>query len=81
MAIHALIEDQGLVWKNGVLLKKNEARAEVIEYYGKREITIRVNGALPRDLMTVIAYELDAINATYHDLKFSKRIPCNLPGL
>ncbi|MDJ0901322.1 MAG: COR domain-containing protein [Xenococcus sp. MO_188.B8] len=65
------------VWKSGVVLAKNNAKAEVIENYGKREITIRVSGDKQRDLMILVTYELDKINASYRRLKYKKLIPCN----
>lgn len=57
--------------------KKVINKAEIIEDYGKREITIRVVGNDKQRLMTVIAYELDEINNSYTRLKYQKLIPCN----
>jgi hypothetical protein len=65
------------VWKSGVILEKDRTRAEVVEYYGKREIKIRVAGQYRKELMTIVTYELDRIHASYRRLKFSKLIPCN----
>jgi internalin A len=65
------------VWKSGVLLEKDRTRAQVIEYYGKREIQIRVVGSHKKELMTIIIHELDRIHETYKRLKFDKLIPCN----
>ncbi|NEP80259.1 MAG: GTPase, partial [Okeania sp. SIO3B3] len=78
VAMHKDIEKQEYVWKSGVILKKNRARAEVIEYYGKREIKIRIYGQQKRDLMTIVTHELDKIHASYNNrLKYNKLIPCN----
>jgi len=49
----------------------------VIEYYGKREIKIRVSGRHKRDLMTIVTHELDKIHDSYKRLKYNKLIPCN----
>ena len=65
------------VWKSGVVLEKDKTRAEIIEYYGKREIQIRISGLHKKDLMTIISHELDKIHNTYKHLKFDKKIPCN----
>ena len=46
------------VWKSGVILKKDDTLAEIIEYYGKREIRIRINGKSKRDLLAIIAHEM-----------------------
>jgi len=65
------------VWKSGVILKKDDTISELIEYYGKREIKIRIVGKYKRDFMTIITHELDKIHDSYNRLKYSKMIPCN----
>jgi small GTP-binding protein len=78
VAMHEDIEEQKYVWKSGVILKRNEARAEVIEHYNIREIKIRVSGRQKRDLMTIVTYELDKIHNSYNNrLKYNQLIPCN----
>jgi internalin A len=77
VAMHPLILHRESVWKSGVILEKDKTRAEVIEHYGRREIQVRVSGKNKRDLMTVVAYELDKIHASYRQLRFSKLVPCN----
>ncbi|MEH2179317.1 COR domain-containing protein [Nostoc sp.] len=77
VAIHELINEQKCVWKSGVVLSKDQTKAEVIEYYGKREIKIRVSGRHKRDLMTIVTHELDKIHKSYKRLKYNKLIPCN----
>jgi hypothetical protein len=77
VTMHEWITDQRCVWKSGIVLDKNSARAEVIENYGKREIKIRIAGKNKIDLMTIVMHELDKIHATYKRLKYSKLIPCN----
>ena len=65
VAMHKHIEQQRYVWKNGVILRKNKTRAEVIEYYSQQEIIIRVSGVEKRSLMTIITQKLDEINYAY----------------
>ncbi|MDY7002640.1 MAG: COR domain-containing protein [Cyanobacteriota bacterium] len=78
VAMHKYIEEQKYVWKSGVILNKNQTRAEAIEYYSKREIKIRVSGQQKRDLMTIVTHELDKIHGSYNNrLKYNKLIPCN----
>ncbi|MEH2404990.1 COR domain-containing protein [Nostoc sp.] len=77
VAMHELITEQKCVWKSGVVLSKDQTKAEVIEYYGKREIKIRVSGRHKRDLMTIVTHELDKIHDSYQRLKYNKLIPCN----
>jgi internalin A len=38
------IEEQNNVWKSGVILSKDETRAEIIEFYEKKKINIRISG-------------------------------------
>ena len=77
VAMNPMIAGQDLVWREGVILEKDETRAEVIENYGKREIKVRVTGKHRRDIMTIVLYEIDIINSAYTKLTFSKWIPCN----
>ncbi|NET45691.1 COR domain-containing protein [Okeania sp. SIO2B3] len=78
VAMNEDIEEQKYVWKSGVILNKNQTRAEVIEYYGKREIKIRISGQQKRDLITIATHELDKIHGSYNNrLKYNKLIPCN----
>ncbi len=77
VAMHELMNEQQCVWKSGVVLSKDQTKAEVIEYYGKREIKIRVSGHHKRDLMTIVTHELDKIHDSYNRLKYNKLIPCN----
>ncbi|WP_442948803.1 hypothetical protein [Nostoc sp.] len=77
VAMPELMNEQQCVWKSGVVLSKHQTKAEVIEYYGKREIKIRVSGHHKRDLMTIVTHELDKIHDSYQRLKYNKLIPCN----
>jgi len=49
VAMHSLIADQNRVWKSGVVLEEDRTRVEVVEYYGKREIKIRIAGNYKKD--------------------------------
>lgn len=75
--MHELIADLCCVWKSGAVLEKDQTKAEVIEYYGKREVSIRVQGKHKKELLTIVTYELDKIHSSYKSLKYSKMIPCN----
>jgi len=76
---HPWIEYQTCVWKTGVVLSKDGARAEVIELYRyhKGEIRVRIMGNRKRDLLTTIRHELDKIHASYERLKYKTLVPCN----
>lgn len=75
--IHQLIYEQKYVWRNGVILSKDNTQAEVIEYYDKREVKIRVAGDHKRDLLTIVTHELDKLHQSFNRLKCHKLIPCN----
>jgi len=77
VAMHRFIAEQKHVWKSGVILEKDQTWAEVIEYYGKREIKIRISGKHKKELMAIVIYELDKVHALYRRLKYSQLIPCN----
>ncbi|WP_236507636.1 COR domain-containing protein, partial [Tychonema sp. BBK16] len=67
-----------IVWRDGVILADNYAKAEVIENYDQREIRIRVSGNHKKSLLERIRHELWKIHATYDDrLKYKEFIPCN----
>ncbi|MBG1240332.1 COR domain-containing protein, partial [Nostoc sp. NZL] len=74
---HPWIEQQKLVWKNGVVLNKDQTRAEVIENYNQREIKIRVTGNRKKELMAVITHELEKIHNSYERLQYQTLVPCN----
>ncbi len=71
------IENQDHVWKNGVILADNWARAEVIEYYPQKEIYIRVSGTNKKPLLEIIRHELWKIHQSYEKLQYKELIPCN----
>ena len=78
VATHRLIANQDWVWKTGVILQDADARAEIIEHYQRREITIRVQGGQKRDLLTKIGYEFEKIHSDFPDrLQIKQLIPCN----
>ncbi|MEL6442593.1 MAG: COR domain-containing protein [Cyanobacteria bacterium J06621_8] len=77
VTMHQYIERQDRVWKTGVVLVKDKAKAEVIEYYGRRKIEIRISGANKKDLMTLITYEIDKLSDSFNRLNYIKQIPCN----
>jgi internalin A len=83
--MHKLI-DSDLVWKEGVILKDEHARAEVIEAYYKSEIRIRIAGKLKKPLLENIRHEFRKIHDSYnkpedppenHRLRYQEFIPCN----
>jgi internalin A len=77
VATNMLIENQRIVWRSGVVLQSPNARAEIIEYYGKREIRVRISGHERRGLMAIVLHHFEVILATFNRLKYNILIPCN----
>jgi internalin A len=74
--MHRLI-DSDLVWKDGVILTKDNTRAEIIEAYYKNEIRIRISGKLKKPLLESIRHEFSKIHDSYERLRYQEFIPCN----
>ncbi len=72
-----IAEKQTLVWRSGVVLERNNTRAEIIENYGAREIKICIAGQDRRDLMTEIMCKLNEIHDSYYNLQYEIELPCN----
>ncbi|MEG4628778.1 leucine-rich repeat domain-containing protein [Microcoleus sp. AR_TQ3_B6] len=67
-----------IVWREGVLLADNYAKAEVIENYDQRKISIRVSGTQKNYLLNRIRHKLWEIHDDYDKrLKYEELIPCN----
>jgi internalin A len=83
--MHKLI-DGDLIWTEGIILKDENARAEVIEAYYKNEIRIRIAGKLKKPLLENIRHEFRKIHDSYnkpkdppekHRLRYQEFVPCN----
>ncbi|MBL7795269.1 MAG: TIR domain-containing protein [Saprospiraceae bacterium] len=76
--LHRYIRDENREsWRTGVILHRGDSKAKMAETYGSRNIHIRAVGAESKELLTVIAEEVDRLNATYDNLRVKKLIPCN----
>jgi len=64
-------------WRYGVLLHHDETRALVREHYFDRKIAIIVTGAHKRELLSVIRYQIEEINAKFDGLAVEEMLPCN----
>lgn len=72
-----IAEGQTLVWKEGVILEYKDAKAEVIETYRDNEIHIRVSGSQGKELLTIIAHNIDELNGAFEKIRVDKLVPCN----
>ena len=75
--IHPWIEEQKQVWRSGVIINKDQTRAEIIQNYNQREIKIRVAGNRKKELLTIITHELEKIHLSFERLEYDTLVPCN----
>ncbi len=75
--MHRYISNIEKVWKKGVNLERENTFAEITETYARNEITIRIKGNHKKELMTIVAEEIDKINSLYEGIQVDKMIPCN----
>ena len=75
--MYKYIDNHDWVWRNGVVLRRENTRAEVIERLFERRIVIRFSGREVAEFRAVIADALDEISQSYHKLKYEKLLPCN----
>ncbi len=73
---HRYIHNQYHVWRSGVILRRNDTYAEVIESIYDREIRIRIGGDAPGNLMVLLTEELEKVHARFRNLEIEKEIPC-----
>ena len=74
--LYRYIENHDWVWRNGVILKRGNSRAEIIENLFERRIYIRFSGKSIAELRAIITDELETISKSYHSLKYEKMVPC-----
>jgi hypothetical protein len=58
-------------------IKKDETKAEIVEYYNNREIIVKIFGKCKRKLNTIIMYELEKIHQSFNRLNYEIELPCN----
>lgn len=75
--MHRFIQNNRLLWREGVIVEKDNERALIKEVYEKKEIQIFVAGNQPRIFLTIIVEELDKINSSFPKINLKKEIPCN----
>jgi len=77
VALNHLIAEQELVWKSGVILERDSTRAEIIEDYPHRKISVRIAGPDTRGMFAILDDQLDRIHKSFNRLKYEKYLPCN----
>jgi len=76
VALHYQIAGN-LLWRTGAVFEYEGSRAEVIEVYRRRLLTIRIRGGDPRVLLGLIDHELGIIHRSYPGIRFKKSTPCD----
>lgn len=77
VAMHRLIAGGKLVWKTGVVLERDGARAEIVEDYSQRRIRVRVSGAAPYGLLAIVDEQLERLHTSFPRLKYERFLPCS----
>jgi hypothetical protein len=74
------IADQAMVWRAGAVFEREGSRAEAIEDYSLRRITVRATGPDVRGLVTIVDDRLEDIHRSFPRLKYEKYLSCTCPG-
>jgi internalin A len=77
VALHYQIPPGGPLWRSGAVFEYEGSRAEVIEVYRRRQLTIRIRGGDPRVLLGLIDHQLGMIHRSYSGIRFKKFMPCD----
>jgi hypothetical protein len=76
--MHRFVPRPELAWVSGVLFERDDTQLLVTTTAKGSEITLRARGPERKALLSVIASDLDALNASFAGLgeKVHKRVPC-----
>ncbi|MEL6813764.1 MAG: COR domain-containing protein, partial [Cyanobacteria bacterium J06598_3] len=76
VTMYRYIHNHDWVWRNGMILRRGDTWAEVIENINLRRISLRFYGPSIAEFRAVIIDELDNISGAFHNLEYDKMIPC-----
>lgn len=77
VATHHLIADgKSVVWRTGVVLERDSARAEIVEEYAYRRIRVRVTGPNSAGLLAIVDDQLQQLHASFPRLQYDRFLPC-----
>jgi internalin A len=79
VALHHRIAAQMLVWRTGAVFERDSSRAEVIEDYSRRRITVRAKGPDARGLVAIVDDRLEDIHRSFPRLKYERQLSCSCP--
>ena len=66
-----------LRWREGAILTRDGARAQVKVGLAEKYVKIRIDGERKRELLAVIRGHLDYIHSSFANVRIRARIPCN----
>jgi len=77
--LHRFVRDPGMAWVTGVLLERDSTAVLVEVLADGKEIELRARGHERKELLSVVAADLDALNDSFPGLRdrVDKCIPCN----
>ena len=77
VALHDLIAPGKSLWRNGAIFEYDASRAEVIEHYRRRLLSVRIRGGDPRVLLALIDRELAIIQRSFPGINVERYLPCD----
>lgn len=77
-----IAQGQSAVWNGGLVLERAGAQADILESLDRRQISVRATGARAKELVTIIAEEVEKLHDTYSErLKVETQISLQLSHL
>ncbi|MEM8674897.1 MAG: COR domain-containing protein [Cyanobacteria bacterium P01_G01_bin.67] len=74
--MYRYIPNHDWVWRNGVILVREGTEVEIRENLSDRRIYLRFSGTSIAEFRAIICDRLDETSQSYHNLEYSKMIPC-----
>lgn len=75
--LHRFLREPGLARQSGAILERDQATARVVEAWEEKKIRIHVRGPHRKELITIIADEMERITSPFTNLRITKWVPCN----
>lgn len=76
VSLNEYIENQELVWKEGIIITRNKTNALILQVYDKNEILIRIQGVSKKELLTIVTEKVEKIHRSYPRIRFEKLVQC-----
>lgn len=68
--------ENNIVWRNGVVLNNENARAEIVEDRLERKLSIKIQGAKSKEFLYLIKENIAPIHDSFPNLEYKEMIPC-----